>query len=427
MSPLRVLPALLVIACGNPHPDVQSSCTGADRVVASAAKRYSGAIPHIRAGGDEIRGLAVAGALTIAGRDNHGLVERYDSAGSRRTWQWSAPGRVHNDPLLDEDRVVVTWGDSHPNNARNDSSTTLGRSGGVAALELASGQPLWVRPMPASVMTGAVRIADTLYVVIGDRWLIALEPRTGDERFRVRLPGLPSMATPQVVDSMLVLALSVPSTTAMFDPRQRRISWSTRIPQVDAGINDVVPLVAHGMLVTTGTRRVGNAAMARPIGWPLAWRKLQARFGHGDPLPAPTEQWVFGVDRCSGRLLWSTRAGLGTHVESNRSGTPVSDGTRVFVASTVLQELVALDFHGRLLWSQVVRGIAKGAPIVMDSTVFAFTQTGDLMAFDARTGSRGRVIRTARPIGFVIPRIFGDSAVASTRDGGVFAVGLRER
>jgi hypothetical protein len=107
---------------------------------------------------DEIRGLTTATGFTIVGRDKHGSVERYDSAGAHQTWRWSAPGWVHNDPLIDEGRVVVTCGDSHPNNARNDSTTMLGRTGGVASLDMASGTPVWVHPGWTNVPSGRQRM-----------------------------------------------------------------------------------------------------------------------------------------------------------------------------------------------------------------------------------------------------------------------------
>ncbi|MGE3310520.1 MAG: PQQ-binding-like beta-propeller repeat protein [Limisphaerales bacterium] len=126
-------------------------------------------------------------------------------------------------------------------------------------------------------------------------------------------------------------------------------------------------------------------------------------FGGDRAEPPPhRHQWrVLGLDAATGKVLWSTEVKAASpttpvHIKNTyASETPVTDGERVFAYFGTVG-LFALDFEGKVLWSQPVpaRKMAHGwgtasSPILHDGRVLIVNDNEEasfMAAFDARTG-----------------------------------------
>lgn len=150
-------------------------------------------------------------------------------------------------------------------------------------------------------------------------------------------------------------------------------------------------------------------------------------FGGDRTEPPPhRHQWrVVGLDAASGRVMWSTeiQAALPTtpvHIKNTyASETPATDGERVYAYFGTVG-LYALDFEGKVVWSQPVpaRKMAHGwgtasSPIVHEGRVFIVHDNEEASfaaAYDARTGREVWRVSRDEPSNWSTPYVWKHSA-----------------
>jgi|TARA_B100000809_G_scaffold223878_1_gene233658 outer membrane protein assembly factor BamB len=154
-----------------------------------------------------------------------------------------------------------------------------------------------------------------------------------------------------------------------------------------------------------------------PVSWTdkdYKWKTPLPGLGHSSPcvwgnhvfvtsaLDRGAVRLVISVDAASGKVLWTDRLASRTHskhsLNSYASGTPASDGKRVFVLFTTDEDTVvrAYDFAGKRLWQTDIgkfynqHGHGCGtSPIVWRDTVIVASQHDGpsvIAGLDAATG-----------------------------------------
>jgi outer membrane protein assembly factor BamB len=411
--------------------DPASDCTAPESVSAALANARLSAVspavaPRIESMDEPIRGIAISSETVIIGRHGNGSVEAFDARSGHRRWRWTAPNWVHNDPQIVGERVIVTYGDNgHRPPSVDRLRLFLGkREGGVAALDLASGRPLWQINLPGSVMTSAIVERGEVIVATGERMVRVFDLRSGKLTRATKSDGVVAMANPRAVAGTLVVGLSVPPGMTQYNLADLSQRWHASFPGfVEAGTNDATPAVDGTLIYTTGTQSVlGRDRFSRDAlhRWPA---KLRMKAGR-EPYRALSRQYVAAVDRCSGKLRWLRSVGVGFHVEDNRSGTPVVAHEHLLVGSPVLDEVLRIDRTGRVLWRRSIPGLAKGYVVPWREEVIAATQSGSLIRLAEASGAELGRAEIGHPILFFSPLLAGDRLIVPTQDGQVVLVDL---
>lgn len=278
-------------------------------------------------------------------------------------WFRHAPNWVHSDLLVVGRRLYLGYGNRVFRNAQ---VRGTGRSG-VMAVDPDSGATLWDHPTVGEVMPTPAYWHGTLYAVTGGARLIALDPRTGAERWHLALPGWVSMSSPAVSRGRLYVGAQ--NAVVAVSLRQHRILWTYHD---NATFTDVPPAVSHGRVVITGMKARSNATAAERARYRQAKGYLQ---------------FIYAFDAASGHLLWKHLMGNGVRQNHNTAGTPTIAGGVAYVGSPYTYSLFAYSVAGgRLLWKAPVSAKVKGAPAVAQGRVYFGDIAGFLHVLDARTG-----------------------------------------
>lgn len=331
-------------------------------------------------------------------------------------WRAKVPGRVASHLLAtrldDQPVLIVPW-------AYVPSRTeTVPPNGGVSVFDLLNGTLLWEKRLGVPVEGGAALSVETQTILVGlaarglgagEGWLVALDLRTGEERWRVSVGG--AVESTPVVEHVRVYVTAADGALHCFDARTGQRVWRT--PVFD---NQPVRLPASPVVVKE--RGVVQAILVGTYG-----RSSGREPGR-----------LVAVDE-RGTPQWSVSAG--GHVR----GTPLVDRGRVYVTAYRDQPstgvLTAFETRtGQSVWPQPFLLHASGpqspnrargshnlsaSPILMGSTLLVGSLDHHLYAIDAATGQQrwahdvGAGIATT-PIG--LERLI----VCGANDGRVYAV-----
>lgn len=353
-------------------------------------------------GRSTLSGPVAAGGLVLVATDDapHGHLTAIDVATGRVSWQHRLPAPGKSDPLIVDDRVVVTTVTGH--------TTTLEVATGQVVWEAipADGNDLWVYAPPVS---------DGRHVfVVEPTWTGAFDLADGRLVWERRDLGdrgpMTTMARPAVVEDTLVVGYfaHLPSlwgietaTGATRWPDDRgRLAFETRRDLVEGLPRSLSASLTVGSDGTVFGRRLGEVAFCVEVtGGATRWEAPVA--GWFDPA-APTVEGdnlltvsmgreVVCLDRYTGALRWTRdlatdRAGV---VERPYARQPTSvvaapmvvDG-RVLVARTD-GALVTLDLtDGQVVGSLHTGGVLVATPAVVDDRVVTLDTTATVRAFD---------------------------------------------
>jgi outer membrane protein assembly factor BamB len=315
----------------------------------------------------------------------------------------------------------------------------------VSAFEVASGSRVWRvdtkdEDTRSTNVGGGIGVADgVLYATNGIGELVALEARTGTEKFRKNI-GVPARSSPTIAEGRVFFTTIEDRLICLAADDGRQI-WTYRgRGAAMAMLGQPAPAFADGLVIAGFGS--GELACVRAESGAIAWTDslaaVRGRTSVGDisairGLPVVDQGRVFvmggggltvGIDLRVGRRLWEREAGgsetpwvAGEWVfvlsdeqqvaavsaldgrvawvtdlprwrdEEERKGPihwfgPVLAGDRLIVASTASDpEAFAISpYTGRILGRQDLPGAAAQAPIVADNTVFLVTDDGSLTA-----------------------------------------------
>jgi len=287
-----------------------------------------------------------------------------------------------------------------------------GNTGGVVALELATGAIAWRHPTESQVRGGVAVVGDTVIAARLDGVVLGLDAMTGDETWRYDLgDGV-------IAEARTIAAAPAADTGDAFVGNQRAFAaisarWGAaqwRVDPVPAGVDsESLASVAIGDGVVVG-------AFNRALGGIGAW------------------------DRITGTLLWRIDDAYGVAVNAS----PVIADHTVFVSDGSTIVLAADVMTGRLRWHAQLEpegfewGHASvGAPAYAKGLLLVPTLYRDLVALDAATGAerwryRGKPspiriahYRGAAMTGFEAqPLVTGDVVWQAGSDGTLAALAL---
>ncbi|MEO8699449.1 MAG: PQQ-binding-like beta-propeller repeat protein [Kofleriaceae bacterium] len=288
-----------------------------------------------------------------------------------------------------------------------------GTTGGVIAIDLATGAVRWRVATAAPVRGGPAIAGATVAIGLLDGTLLGLDAQTGTQRWRYELGAgvsaeAASVFAPPAVDAGDIL-LGNQRHLAVLDAATGVTRW-TADPVPTGTYSQSLAAVAIGDGIVAGV-------FHRELGGVVAWDRLTGR-----------ERWRF----------------IGDHATAINAAPVIAGGVVYLVNGST--EVIALDAAtGETLWLTKLDpdgfdwGMASvGAPAIAHGIVVVPTLYRDLVALDAATGSelwrlsatpgplRTTHYRGAREAGFeASPVITGDVVWAADTAGQLSAVELR--
>lgn len=271
-------------------------------------------------------------------------------------------------------------------------STTVFVGGAAEAFDArsaADGKVLWSKPL--TLRTAPVVSGGVVFVVVADS-LRAIEAASGRDRWSVEIAAGP--IRPTAHGGWIV----VPSSTALAALRtvdgsvvwQRALGASVAVPAVIEGDRVFVALSdgrLMGLNLATGETIWTVWLVSAPTGL-LAGNGL-VYFGAADGKLS-----AFTQDR--GILEWDYALG------SEPIDSPVTDGTRVYLASRDLS-VWALDARkGNLRWHLPVAARPAVSPWLDDPSLVVALITGEVDVVDVRTGKTSSTLPAPAPVAVVL-------------------------
>jgi outer membrane protein assembly factor BamB/predicted phosphodiesterase len=291
-----------------------------------------------------------------------------------------------------------------------------GNTGGLVAIDLATGAIKWRAQTPLQVRGGAAVSGTTVTVAQIDGTVLGFDTETGAARWTTELgaglaPGFAAIFAPPAVDSGDIL-IGNQGRLAAISADQGITSWSV-VPNTKGGDSQALSAIAIGEGAAFGVfhREIGGVtAWDRATGEQL-WRfddplttgiNASPVVGDGLVFVANGMDDVFALETSTGAKRWQTRLDPQGFDWGNATvGTPALANS-VLVVPTLYRDLVALDAASGLeLWrfagrpspvrSTHYRGRNEAgfeaSPVITGDLVWAADTSGELTALDLHTGA----------------------------------------
>jgi MYXO-CTERM domain-containing protein len=322
-----------------------------------------------------------------------------------------------------------------------------GDTGGVVALDLATGAIKWRTTTPMQVRGGPAVTGTTVAATQIDGTVIGLDAETGAIKWRSELgvgltAGAAAIFAPTAADAGDIL-VGNQRRLAAISGAEGAMLWSVD-PVPQGQDSQALSAIAIGDGAAFG---VFNRALGGVSAWDRATGRELWRFGGGlttainaSPIVADGVVYVvngmddvFALDVATGALRWQVRLDpTGFDWGNATVGTPAI-AKRVLVVPTLYRDLVALDATtGMELWrhagaaspirSTHYRGAGEAgfeaAPVITGDIVWAADTAGQLTALDLHTGTPLWQTALGTPVlgGLAVS---GDWMVVASYDGSV--------
>ena len=307
-----------------------------------------------------------------------------------------------------------------------------GDTGGVVALELATGTILWRAVTPIQVRGGVAVVEDVVVVPQIDGVVLGLDAATGSERWRYALrPGTAPEAaatfasvTADGADVMIGHQREL-AVLAAADGHHR---WrADPVPEGENSESLAAVAVGDGLVVGTFNRLFGGVqAWDRATGEPL-WKRETSDTVGINATPVIADHTVFiadaadevtALDLATGNAKWHTALAPDEGFEWGNAtiGTPAyatRGSHHILIVPTLYRDVVALDATtGAELWRHTglpsplrtthYRGAREAgyesSPIIAGDTVWIADTSGELAALDLLTGAPRARITIGAPV-----------------------------
>lgn len=380
---------------------------------------------------NEVRATpVVVGERLFVGNHESGELLAFDISTGERVWEAQAPNWVHSEMIFHENVLYVGYG-----NRFFQEPELRGRGdNGVLALNADSGEVLWEYETPGHVMPTPAYFDGHVYAATGDQHLYKLDADTGEPVHQENIGHVVSMSSPVISDDQLYVGGGAPQpyTFTAYDLADDSIAWQTEFDTVYAGLDDVPPVTADGLVVTSAvsdTMEVPYYEAYREEGiWNAYLGKLQAVFS-GNFTTVDTggpHHVLYGMHTDTGDIVWEASMGKGDMVQNNKSGAPMIYEDRVFIGSPFTESFYAFDLQsGKKEW-EFSNAVIKAPPAAKDGIVYFTNAAGAVHALDAESGKElaGKELGgTLAPSG---PILINDTLLAGSQDYNVYAVPTAE-
>jgi len=305
--------------------------------------------------------------VVVAGADDGRLVALNAASGAVQ-WQWAAGHPLSAGVGSDARVVAVVTQDNE-------------------LIAVDSGKELWRTRLPAKVLTAPLVAGGRVFVLAGDRSVLAFDARSGAKLWAAQNPGealvLRQAGVLTAVNNTLVAGLG--ARLVGIDPSAGQTLWTTLIAN-PRGTNEVERLVD----LVAGHARNGTV---------LCVRAFQAAVGC--------------VDAAQGRALWRQNAvgSVGLH----------GDDQRVFGVESDGRILAWQQATGQQQWaSDALRYRRLSTPLVLGRSVIFGDEAGRLHFLSRTDGAVLTRLNTDGSAITVTPVVVDNTLVVVTRSGGVF-------
>jgi outer membrane protein assembly factor BamB len=371
---------------------------------------------------------------------------------------------VVTDPALKVTWKAVTGGPISASPTTDGALLYIGNNTGhLNALDLHTGNVVWVRHLPNALMSAPLLYKELVIVGVGDELstgsgptavfvgigpsaIDAFDARSGATKWHAAVAGS-AMSTPAIIDGVLVHHNGAGWLTAL-DPDTGRQKYARNLHSL-ASMSAALP-VGNGRFVSSGV--LDNAVWELKVSdGSTVWRAgfSAEGSGHGDcpavsdgtrvicnyMMPAPGQtytiagnkatQRAYALDVKTGAVVWDVPLETGVLPPRNEAAIPLLYDNHVYFGSCVVGFMHALDVTtGHLVWETHVHGVVKGGPVVSGGVLYFGDLGGYIWALDPRTGA---VIGDKKmPSGFNVgsPIVVGDTLIIGSRTGTVYALPL---
>ncbi len=355
---------------------------------------------------DEVRSTpVVVGKELLIGNHGSGDLFSFDLDTTAVRWHAKADNWIHSEMIATRHRVFVGYGNRDWGADPHIRGT--GKSG-ILALSRHTGKILWNVPTRGEAMPTPVLSGGLVYAVTGDAHLYALSQKDGHELWRLALPGLVSMSSPNLFKGRLYMG-GMNSVFAV-DLASKKVAW---VWKEGATFTDVPAAMAgNGYMIISGAKGPKQFL-------PDELRQYGPTTQHRQFL------YAFAPD---GRLVWKVWLGDGQKIDHNSSGAPTVVGEHIYVGSPYTNLVTCHALRtGEILWRYQAGARVKGAPAVAHGRVYIGDAAGRVHVLDAAHGTllgqRYLAKGALLPAG---PIIINDTLFIGSHDGYVYAMPIQD-
>ncbi|HUS66858.1 MAG TPA: PQQ-binding-like beta-propeller repeat protein [Kofleriaceae bacterium] len=256
------------------------------------------------------------------------------------------------------------------------------------ALVAGTGRIIWKREV-GSVSSRPTLAGALMYVGTDDGHVVALDPRSGAEKWRYATLG-PVLESP-VVAGDLVIASNEADQVYAIDRLSGKFRWvyKSETPE-EFTLRGHAGITVDGDLVFTGFSNGSLVALRQATGsvaWLTSLKGDADRFLDVDATPvvvgemvyaASSAGGVYGIDRATGLVRW--------RLPVENAGGLATDGKRLYMAAAD-QGIHALDLAGNVVWRQGTRGGGEPAGPILDGNYVLYSlSSAGLYVSDRQTG-----------------------------------------
>ena len=271
-------------------------------------------------------------------------------------------------------------------------------AGDAAALDAATGNPIW-QVRPGGPLRGAPTVAaDTVYVVTQDNQLYALNVANGEQRWTrsgaAEASGVFGVASPAFAQSTVVAGYSSGELAAYRYENGQEV-WSdaltrTSITTSVSALSDIDadPVIAQGRVfaIGQGGRMVAVELNTGQRVWELNVAGIATPWVAGDWVFVVTEQaQLLAIARASGRVRWITQLQRWRDQNDRRGPItwrgPVLAGNRLVLVSSLGHIVFASPADGSVQGTVAGRAPISLPPVVANNTLYILDDSGRLTAY----------------------------------------------
>ncbi len=336
--------------------------------------------------------------------NNAGTLVALDVRSGRRLWLRRLRSSVMAQPIVTRDLVIVGEG-----NQNSDMSTGVLHVGdgenAIVAFDRRTGMRRWIVHLSGTAMPTPAIVGGMLVAHDGTGDLVGIEPATGLVRYVRNAGTVPSMTSMLPIGGTLaVTAGETDPLVVAIDTRDGELVWKHVVPSA-SGLGDCP-------LVLAGGRLVGNYLYPTP-----PEREVQ--------VDRINEERAYALDVATGRALWDVHVASGIVPDRNQAAIPIASGGLVFFGSSLVPRMHAFEAAtGKLVWRTQLAGPVKGAPVLVEGTLYFGDLSGRLWAIDARTGRPIGALAMRTPFNVGSSIVVGRTLVIGSQTGRIVAVPL---
>ena len=314
-------------------------------------------------------GMAVCTPDLIAGEAS-GLQQNGSGSDETRLWSYPTRGWMDTAPTVVNGVVFVGSAD-----------------GMVYALDAADGSEQWSFTAGDAVKSTPTVADGNVYVGSNDNHIYALDAKTGTELWS-HDTGAPVERSPAVADGLVYVGTRSDGEMQLYalDATSGTTVWVAEVPTHPFG--ETVISVIRGQVYVPAKGLSGYQTLDARTGQPVWTTNFS---GHVEAAPtvldgvvyAPAVNQAYALAESTGDVIWS----------HDTERFPARDFPALVVEGIYYhspdEETHALDAQtGETIWTYRRPSFLSAAPVVSDSTFFAATEAGDIIALEAQTGAQ---------------------------------------